>query len=190
MSSTTTSAINVSFHDDDFQFGLETVLGGCYRRAADIGEVVVTARRITDGDPDSWLDEWMATAGAVWSAAVQVQSKQAAGAALTHYRRAATYYAAALHRVVHSSEPERQLDIWRRQRSCWERVVDLSPVPGERVLIPYENTALPGFFFPGRRSASRRATTTRRRQQWPGRAHLADAGPARARPLVNVDITG
>jgi len=158
MSSTTTSAINVSFHDDDFQFGLETVLGGCYRWAADIGEVVVTARRITDGDPDSWLDEWMATAGAVWSAAVQAEQAGRRPAALTHYRRAATYYAAALHRVVHSSEPERQLDIWHRQRSCWERVVDLSPVPGERVLIPYEHAALPGLFFPAadRRPGERR----------------------------------
>ena len=30
----------------------------------------------------------------------------------------------------------------------WERVVDLSPVAGERLAIPYETTTLPGFFFP------------------------------------------
>ncbi len=164
MSSTVPSAINASFNDTDFQFALETVLAGCYRHAADIGEVVMTARRITDGDPDSWLDEWIATAGAVWSAAVQAEQAGRRLAALTHYRRAATYYAAALHQVVHSSEPERQLAIWRRQRACWERVVDLSPVPGERVAIPYEHATLPGFFFPA-----------------------ADALPSERRPLVIVN---
>ncbi len=116
MSSTTTSAIDVSFGDDDFQFGLETVLGGCYRRAADIGEVVMTARRITDGDPDSWLDEWMATAGAVWSAAVQAEQAGRRRAALTHYRRAATYYAAAM------STGSRRGPIGKRfSPRCWKR---------------------------------------------------------------------
>jgi hypothetical protein len=61
MSSSATSAINVSFNDAEFRFALETVLAGCHRHAADIGEVVMTACRITDGDPDSWLDEWIAT---------------------------------------------------------------------------------------------------------------------------------
>lgn len=159
-----TSAIEVSFHDDDFQLGLENVLACCYRQAADIGEVVATARRITDGDPDSWLDEWMATAGTVWSAAVQAAQADRRLAAVTHYRRAATYYAAALHRVVHSSEPERQLAIWRRQRACWERTVDLSPIPGERIAIPYQDATLPGFFFPA-----------------------ADALPGERRPLVVVN---
>ena len=146
--SITASTLDIGFHDEDFQFGLETVLAGCYRRAAAIDEVVATARRITDGDPDSWLDEWMATAGAIWSAAVEAEQAGRRLLALAGYRRAATYYAAALHRVDHSSEPERQLAIWRRQRACWERSVDLSPVPGERLAIPYEDAALPGFFFP------------------------------------------
>jgi hypothetical protein len=69
MSSSATSAINVSFNDAEFRFALETVLAGCHRHAADIGEVVMTACRIT----------------AVWSAAAQAEQAGRRRAALTYY---------------------------------------------------------------------------------------------------------
>ena len=137
----------IRFMDDDFQFGFEVALGATYRQSADVGEVLATAGRIIDGDGDSWLREWTATAGTVWTAAVQADRAGRRSSALAHYRRAATYYAAALYRVWHSSEPERRFDVWRRQRDCWERIVDLTPVPGERIAIGYEGTTLPGYFF-------------------------------------------
>lgn len=138
----------VAFEDSEFQFALERALGASYRQSADIGEVLATARRIVDGDANSWLDEWTATAGAVWASAIGARRNGRRVSALAHFRRAATYYATALFQIAHSSEPERHLDIWRRQRACWEQIIDLSPVPGERVAIPYEDTVLPGFFFP------------------------------------------
>ena len=49
--------------------------------------------------------------------------------------------------------PERQLKIWRRHRACWDKVVDLEAVPGERLQIPCEGTTLPGYFFPGQQAA-------------------------------------
>ena len=103
--------------------------------------------RITTDDPDAWLDERMAAAGSVWADATAADRAGLRPRALALYRHAATYYALALLRVFHSSEPERHLDIWRRQRACWQRTVDLSPVPGQRLAIAYEDTTLPGFFF-------------------------------------------
>ena len=44
------------FADVDFQRRFELALGGTHRGAADAGEVLATATRITDGDPDSWLN--------------------------------------------------------------------------------------------------------------------------------------
>jgi len=136
------------FNDGEFQFAFERALGASYRQGADVGEVLTTAGRITDGDADSWLHEWTATAGAVWASAVRARRNGHFVSALAHFRRAATYYATALYLISHSSEPDRRLDIWRRQRDCWEQVLELSPVPGERISIAYEDTALPGFFFP------------------------------------------
>ncbi|MGI8904645.1 MAG: alpha/beta hydrolase family protein [Solirubrobacteraceae bacterium] len=136
------------FKDDDFQFGLEIVLGSVYHQAADAGEVLVTAAGIKDGDADSWVQEWTATAGAMWAAAREAESARRVSA-LAYYRRAATYYTTALYRFAGATGngPERELELWRRQRDCWERVVDLAPVPGERLAIAYEGTTLPGYFF-------------------------------------------
>ncbi len=152
------------FADDDFQFGLENTLGAVYRRAADVGEVLATAQRIHDGDADSWVEEWVATAGAVWAMAAQAADSGHRVSALAHYRRAATYYATALYRIAHCSEPERRLELWRRQRDCWDHAVDRFAVPGERVEIPYEGTTLPGYFF-----------------------RAPDAAPGEDRPLVVIN---
>ena len=147
---------SVHFVDDDFQFGLEVTLGASYRQGADVGEVLATAGRITDGDADSWVHEWTALAGSVWSAAVTAEQAGHSVSALAHYRRAATYYATGLYRIAHGTEADRQREVWRRQRACWERIVDLSG--GERVEVSYESTTLPGFFFraPGASADERR----------------------------------
>lgn len=141
------------FNNDDFQAALEHALGASYRHAADIGEVLATASRIEDGDADAWLREWIATAERVRAAAGDAAACGRRVSALAHYRRAATYYASALRLIAHSSRPDRELSIWRRQRECWERTVDFSPVPGERVAIPYQDAALPAYFFPATRAA-------------------------------------
>jgi hypothetical protein len=135
------------FDNHDFQFAFENALGAAYHGASDIGEVLATAGRITDGDADSWLAEWTATAGSAWSAARDASTAGRRVSARSHYLRAATYYATALSRISESSEPERQLEIWRRQRACWDAAVDLFPSPGERIEIPYGDTTLPGYVF-------------------------------------------
>lgn len=137
----------VAFQDSEFQFAFERALGACYRQGADIGEVLATTARIVDGDADSWLQEWTATAGAAWATGLAAVRSGRRVSALAHFRRAATYYSTALFQISHSSEQGRRLDIWRRQRACWEQILDLSPVRGERLGIPYENTTLPAFFF-------------------------------------------
>jgi hypothetical protein len=150
--------MTVQFKDDDFQFGLEVALGSTYRQAADVGEVLTTAGRIADGDADSSVQEWTATAGAAWAAAHRAQTAGRRVTALAFYRRAATYYATALYRTSHADQPDRELELWRRQRDCWEHVADLLPVPGERISIAYEDTALAAYFFraPDAHSGERR----------------------------------
>ena len=138
---------HTQFSNDDFQFGFESALGAAYHGASDIGEVLSTARRIKDGDADSWLAEWTATGGSAWSDARDAGAAGHRASAWSHYLRAATYYATALYRIAETSEPERQLEIWRRQRACWDAAVDLFPAPGQRIEIPYAGTTLPGYFF-------------------------------------------
>jgi hypothetical protein len=138
-----------AFADAEFQFGLELALGAAYHQASDAGEVLVTADRITDADCDSWLREWVAIAEVCRDAGADANANGRRASALAYYRRAATYYATALYRFSGASDnsPERELELWREQRACWERTVDLLPIPGERIVIPYEDTTLSGFFF-------------------------------------------
>jgi len=151
------------FADAEFQFGLEIALGAAYRQASDVGESLATADRIGDGDADSWVNEWTATAEVCQAAGAEAGSAGRRVTALSYYRRAATYYATALYRFSGATDhsPERELELWRRQRGCWERIVDLQPAPGERLSIPYQDTTLPGFFF-----------------------RAPDAAPGEPRPLV------
>ena len=135
------------FADDDFQYGLDLALGSVYRQAADVGEVLRTAERIPDGDADRWVDEWAATAAVAIGFAQDAQRDRRRTSALAHYRRAATYLATALYRAEHCSEPEQARELWRRQRACWDQIVDLTAPAGERLSIPYEDATLPGWFF-------------------------------------------
>ncbi|MDA0185006.1 hypothetical protein OJ997_32175 [Solirubrobacter phytolaccae] len=129
----------VHFEDDEFRHALATLLVDAGRGDADAEEVLATAARVRDGDADSWVLEWVSTAGAAWAAA------RSAADPLTQYRHAAAYYAAALRPILRSTERERWPDLWRRGRACWDRIVDL--LGGERIAIPYEDTTLPGYFF-------------------------------------------
>jgi Prolyl oligopeptidase family len=145
------------FKHEDFQYGTEIALGSTYRGFADAGEVLATVGRIKDGDADRWVREWTATADTLAAAAA------AAGrlSARAYLKRAATYYATALYLIEHASDPDRRQELWSRQRGWWEQLVDLAPVPGERLSIPYESTTLPGYFF-----------------------RAPDAAPGEPRPLV------
>ncbi len=125
------------FRDVDFQHSLDDLIAACAQRMADDAEVAATAARISDRDPDSWVEEWIATAGSAWATAVRAEANGQASAACDAYRHASTYYATALDRVFHCSEPERQPAIWQRQRFCFERALALGPDRSERISIPY-----------------------------------------------------
>jgi hypothetical protein len=149
-----------TFTDADLQREFELALGGASCGVADIGELAATAARIADGDADGWVLEWTATAGAAWADANVADRAGRRVSARGHYLRAATYYATALPGVAPSSEPERWLALWRRQRTCWDRAVARFDPPARRLALPYEGTTLPGYFFPASDAApgERRAT--------------------------------
>jgi Prolyl oligopeptidase family len=146
------------FKHEDFQFGYEIALGGAYRGYAEVGEVLSTAGRIKDGDADGWVREWCATAERLEAAAGEAEAAGRRVSARGQYLRASSYFSTGLYLITHASAPEGQLDIWKRHRACWDKVVDLAPVPGERLQVPYEGTTLPGYFFraPGAAPGERR----------------------------------
>jgi hypothetical protein len=126
------------FTTDAFQDGLDSLLTAAAWGAADIGEVLATAARVHEGDPDSWLREWTAAGGAAWVAARR-------DGTATAFLHAASYYAAALALIADTDGSVSEPALWERQRACWDRAVAL--LGGERLAIPYAHTTLPGYFF-------------------------------------------
>src|ERR1700742_4871957 len=126
------------FATDTFQERFESLLAAAHHGAADLDEVLATAARVRDGDPDSWLREWTAAGGAAWAAANRRPSARG-------YLHAATYYAAPLALIADTDSSVSEPALWRRQRTCWERAVEL--LGGERLALPYELGSLPGYFF-------------------------------------------
>ena len=133
------------FADEGFEFLTLITAGSAPYRLAELGEVYSTADRITDGDADSWFDEWMATARRVRSHADAASGPSARDA----YLRAANYASAAFFYVLATKDPTRELATWRWHRECFDKAMDLWPTPVERVEIPYEGTVLHGYFWSG-----------------------------------------
>jgi hypothetical protein len=142
--------------DPDFREQLATLLGQAHHGGCDSDEVLATARRVTDADVDSWVLEWVWTAGNTWAAANAALSSGRRHAAAALYLRATGYYAAALSQIAGSSERDRMPALWRRHRACWERAVCCVPAAGRRIEIPYEGSSLPGYFFAAPGAARRR----------------------------------
>lgn len=110
--------------------------------AADPEVVAATATRIALDDPDAWLREWTGAGGEAWARA----GRRGEGG---QYLHAASYYAAALAAIADTDGSVDESQLWSRQRECWDRAV--SHLGGEPLSVPYEDTALPGYFFSGGR---------------------------------------
>ncbi len=133
--------------DREFNEQMAILLSQTHHRGSDVDAVLETAYRIIDGDADSWVLEWVWTAGATWAAANAADSSGRAATAANLYLQAAGYYAAALAQAAGSTERNRIPELWQRQRTCWERAVGGIPAAGRFIEIPYEGTSLPGYFF-------------------------------------------
>lgn len=137
------------FEDEGFDFLALITLGGAPYRLSEVGEVLATIDRITDGDADSWFDEWMATAQRVRGIAEDCAERGNVASARDAYLRAAHYSGSAFFYVLSTHDPDRSRSTWRWHRECFDRAIDLWPTPAERIEIPYEDTALHGYFWSG-----------------------------------------
>lgn len=135
------------FKDEAFDLLFRFVLGSTAHDCADPGEVFACHARIKDGKPDSWFEEWVATARSVEELASTAEAAGHAVSARCAYLRAATYYDTATHMSDQTKDLSAFMPTWERHRDCWDQAVSLWPMPVERVAIPYEGTALPGYFF-------------------------------------------
>jgi hypothetical protein len=130
------------FEDDTFSSEtLRTTMFANYF-GADLGEVLATAARTTDGDEDSWQREWATTAERVaklgersLAAGHGVSSRENLLRASNYYRNAAAFLLANPVAALYASEVD---------TFAATALFDHST---EAVSIPYQDTTLPGYLF-------------------------------------------
>ncbi|GAB3618367.1 alpha/beta hydrolase [Okibacterium endophyticum] len=143
------------YRNDDFDFDVRIALGLAPSGGADAGEVLQAIASVGEKDVDGWFAAWTGLGERVQAiadaSAAAGHSVSAAAASL----RAANYYGIAVNAAAGLADDSRVLSTFRAHRASWDRFVDHAPISIERVRIPYEGTALPGWFVSGSEAGQR-----------------------------------
>ncbi|MDJ0719650.1 MAG: alpha/beta fold hydrolase [Prochloraceae cyanobacterium] len=135
------------FKNQTFSFELLRTLGYAPYCGADIGECLKTAYGIKSGDFESWYEEWIKTARRVHALADDALAHRQRVSAREAYLRASNYYRTAEFFLHGQPTEPRILEAWSLSRTTFREAIQLMDTPVEPVQIPYEKTALPGYFY-------------------------------------------
>jgi pimeloyl-ACP methyl ester carboxylesterase len=135
------------FKDQTFSFELLRSLSYAPYGGADIGDCLLTAYRIEDGNFESWYKEWNITAERVHSLADSALASGQRVSAREAYLRASNYYRTAEFFLHGNRQDPRIMSTWEKSRSTFRHATQLMDTPVEQVNIPYEGTCLTGYLY-------------------------------------------
>lgn len=124
--STNLSAKGGFFKNPDFDYEARIVLGAAASGIGDVGLVLATLDRITDGDAQSWFGAWTGRAAELAARGDEALKHGHFQTASWAHLAAAEYYAKALVFVDGLADQSVLLPTFRAHRDCWEKVVDAS----------------------------------------------------------------
>jgi alpha-beta hydrolase superfamily lysophospholipase len=139
--------MHLVFKDQTFSFELLRTVSYAPYGGADLGECLVTASRIREGDFESWYEEWCKTARRVHALADDALHHGQRVSAREAYLRASNYYRTAEFFLHGNPHDPRILATWGTSRTTFRQAVNLMDSPVEQVLIPYEGIFLPGYYY-------------------------------------------
>ncbi|BCG57524.1 alpha/beta hydrolase family protein [Paenibacillus sp. URB8-2] len=135
------------FNDEAFSFELLRTVSYAPYGGADIGECLVTASRIVEGDFESWHKEWFRVAERVHALGDEALAAGQRIGAREAYLRASNYYRTSEFFLHGSPEDPRMLSTWKLSRDTFRQAAKLMDTKVEQVSIPYEGTTLSGYFY-------------------------------------------
>ncbi len=144
------------FQDRTFENIFLTSLGRAYHSGANAGRVLYLTRQVEDGDFES---AFVAFKAAGDEARAQAEESLAGGhreSARQAYLWAQNFYDSATYFVDGSKDPSRFEPTWEHLYDCWLKSLALFDPPIEPVSIPFEGTALHGFYMTGKGRAQHR----------------------------------
>lgn len=133
--------------NDDYDFEIRCTLGCAPTGGAEVGEVLAAVHDIKPKDADGWYAAWIGLADRTATSAEKSAAAGHSESAGSAYLRAANYYGVAVNAASALKDSEQLSPTFAKHRSAWDGFVAHSPVPVQRVEIPYEDTTLPGFLF-------------------------------------------
>ena len=136
------------------------MLGESIHGGSDINECFATASRITEGDFESWYQEWNRTAERIHQIAENCLAKDHRVSAREAFLRASNYYRCAeffMHMEIGKTDA-RAMSTYEKSVVCFQKAMQLFPFVCEQVKIPYEGTSLPGYFYRADQSTGPRPT--------------------------------
>jgi cephalosporin-C deacetylase-like acetyl esterase len=150
----------IFFRDDVFDDQFARTLAAVYAGASDLGEAFSAARAIgAHATPDKWYDGWLALARSVDASASAAAAAGHPATARGAYLRAAEYYRQAFFFLRHDLDDRRVQDAYADHvRAFAAAAPNLGAWIAEAVEIPYEGTALHGWFFRPDESGEARPT--------------------------------
>lgn len=137
--------VDLLFKNPQYSFQMLRTVSATAGGAADIGECLATAGRITEGDDESWYQEWLATAQRRERMGDEFSSQGATISVGREYLRASNYYRTAEFFLHTKQNDPRILATWRKSRDAFLKFVVHAPHPLIAVDIPFEGRSLPGY---------------------------------------------
>lgn len=128
--------------DDQFKHQLSQMFYG----ASDLGECLEVARNIENDNEEQWLTEWSALATAIEARGAAAAAAGRLQSAASAYKRASTYWRASLIHFAFADDPRMRENAVAAYQ-CWDRYLEYSGYPGERLEIPYEGSHLPAYLY-------------------------------------------
>ena len=136
------------FENESFSFETLRAAGFANYGGAELGEVLVTAAAIRDGDEADWHREWKATANRVADLGERAEAAGHRVSAREAFLRASNYYRTAefFLREHPAGDPE-VTALSARSRDTFAAAARLLDTPVRAVRIPYLDTTLPGYLY-------------------------------------------
>jgi len=142
------------FNDASFVFQCLWRFGVIASGASDLGELLTITSRVEDFNKESWYTSWNAMAAKVRATGDEFASTLHARSAKEAYFRATNYYRAS--EIYLSKDDPRKHLAWEDGRKAFLKAANLSGGLIEPVRIPYQKTALPGYFIKADNSGKKR----------------------------------
>jgi dienelactone hydrolase len=114
---------------------------------ADFFDCWNTARRITDGDFQSWYQEWLGAARTLEERAQDSLHEGHTVSARESFLMASNYYRTAMFGHFRAPVSEAMKKAFRAQRDCFQKATTLMPWMVEEISVPLEDTHIPGYLF-------------------------------------------